>query len=499
MSARRVVRPAVLRGIPLDRHAVIEASAGTGKTFTLEHLVVELVLSTDVPIDRILVVTFTEKATNELRAARAAPSSRSCSRAGRAEPDEAQVRRRGLLDPRRRARRARLAARAPRLRRRDHRDDPRVLPARPARERLRAAAGSSRSSRSTAATRSARAMRDALRGDVAPRSGAGARGSRRRCAAGWSIGRIEELLWNCVQAQGELRPGLRSRGARRGPRGVPRGRGARADGPRRDASAWGMHAPTASKVGSALSDLALARRERRATPADAPRSCRPARRRTRRVSSAKAAAPLLPRPGPTRRACAAALDAHARTPSLPAASRTLLRARARASSRGASARRASTTSTTCWRSSTTPCAGRAAGALAAAMRAALALRAHRRVPGHRRDAVVDLPPRVLRARRPGAARACCLRGRPEAVHLPLPRRGRGDLPRRERRGARGPAARACASTTTTARRPRSSRRRTPSSTTTRRTAPFFTGEHRATRRSPAAAPSARWSTARAAP
>jgi exodeoxyribonuclease V beta subunit len=59
MSSRRVVRPEVLRGLPLDRHAVIEASAGTGKTFTLEHLVVELLLATDVTLDRLLVVTFT--------------------------------------------------------------------------------------------------------------------------------------------------------------------------------------------------------------------------------------------------------------------------------------------------------------------------------------------------------------------------------------------------------------------------------------------------------
>ena len=66
-AVRRVARPGVLGRIPLDRCAVIEASAGTGKTFTLEHLVVELLLTTDVTIDRILVVTFTEKATNELR------------------------------------------------------------------------------------------------------------------------------------------------------------------------------------------------------------------------------------------------------------------------------------------------------------------------------------------------------------------------------------------------------------------------------------------------
>ncbi len=64
----RVARPSVLRRLPLDRHAIIEASAGTGKTFTLENIVVELLLGTDVPLDRLLVVTFTEKATHEIRA-----------------------------------------------------------------------------------------------------------------------------------------------------------------------------------------------------------------------------------------------------------------------------------------------------------------------------------------------------------------------------------------------------------------------------------------------
>lgn len=60
-------KPEILREIPKDRHAVIEASAGTGKTFTLEHLVVDLILTTDVLISQILVVTFTERATGELR------------------------------------------------------------------------------------------------------------------------------------------------------------------------------------------------------------------------------------------------------------------------------------------------------------------------------------------------------------------------------------------------------------------------------------------------
>lgn len=64
----RYPKPEVLAGIPLDRHAVIEASAGTGKTYTLEHLIVEILLAKRVPITEVLVVTFTEKATGELRA-----------------------------------------------------------------------------------------------------------------------------------------------------------------------------------------------------------------------------------------------------------------------------------------------------------------------------------------------------------------------------------------------------------------------------------------------
>src|SRR5260370_9917932 len=68
MSDLKYRRPAILDKIPLDQHAVIEASAGTGKTYTIENLVVELLLKTDATIDRILVVTFTEKATSELRA-----------------------------------------------------------------------------------------------------------------------------------------------------------------------------------------------------------------------------------------------------------------------------------------------------------------------------------------------------------------------------------------------------------------------------------------------
>lgn len=53
--------------IDLTRHAVIAASAGTGKTFTIEQLVHRLIVEKNVPIGQILVVTFTEKATGDLK------------------------------------------------------------------------------------------------------------------------------------------------------------------------------------------------------------------------------------------------------------------------------------------------------------------------------------------------------------------------------------------------------------------------------------------------
>ncbi len=46
---------------------LIEASAGTGKTYSLEHLVVRFLVELNVPIDRILIVTFTKAATAEIR------------------------------------------------------------------------------------------------------------------------------------------------------------------------------------------------------------------------------------------------------------------------------------------------------------------------------------------------------------------------------------------------------------------------------------------------
>ena len=46
---------------------LVEASAGTGKTYALEHIVLRLVIEKAVAIDRVLLVTFTNAATAELR------------------------------------------------------------------------------------------------------------------------------------------------------------------------------------------------------------------------------------------------------------------------------------------------------------------------------------------------------------------------------------------------------------------------------------------------
>jgi len=53
--------------IPLNGINLIEASAGTGKTYTISTLFIRLLLEKNLTIDKILVVTFTEAATEELR------------------------------------------------------------------------------------------------------------------------------------------------------------------------------------------------------------------------------------------------------------------------------------------------------------------------------------------------------------------------------------------------------------------------------------------------
>ena len=53
--------------VPLEKLNIIEASAGTGKTYTLAELYLRLILEKDLTVDQILVVTYTRAATEELR------------------------------------------------------------------------------------------------------------------------------------------------------------------------------------------------------------------------------------------------------------------------------------------------------------------------------------------------------------------------------------------------------------------------------------------------
>ena len=66
MRSFRYSKPEVFPDLS-TRHWVIEASAGTGKTHTIESLVVELVLEADLPLEKIVIVTYTEPASLELR------------------------------------------------------------------------------------------------------------------------------------------------------------------------------------------------------------------------------------------------------------------------------------------------------------------------------------------------------------------------------------------------------------------------------------------------
>lgn len=66
MSARPLTQEAFL-DLPLDGVRLIEASAGTGKTFTLATLATRLVIERGLRVGEVLAVTYTEAATQELR------------------------------------------------------------------------------------------------------------------------------------------------------------------------------------------------------------------------------------------------------------------------------------------------------------------------------------------------------------------------------------------------------------------------------------------------
>jgi exodeoxyribonuclease V beta subunit len=55
------------RTAPLSGRVLIEASAGTGKTWNIGLLFLRLILERQIPVEKILVVTFTDAAAQELR------------------------------------------------------------------------------------------------------------------------------------------------------------------------------------------------------------------------------------------------------------------------------------------------------------------------------------------------------------------------------------------------------------------------------------------------
>jgi exodeoxyribonuclease V beta subunit len=61
------VKPLDIAGVALRGTHVIEASAGTGKTYTITSLFLRLLVEEELSIDQILVVTYTRAATAELR------------------------------------------------------------------------------------------------------------------------------------------------------------------------------------------------------------------------------------------------------------------------------------------------------------------------------------------------------------------------------------------------------------------------------------------------
>ncbi len=66
MSKNKMKKLELDKQIPLDKTCLIEASAGTGKTFSIANIFLQAILS-GIDVDKILVVTFTEAATKELR------------------------------------------------------------------------------------------------------------------------------------------------------------------------------------------------------------------------------------------------------------------------------------------------------------------------------------------------------------------------------------------------------------------------------------------------
>ena len=311
MSARHVDRPAVLHGIPLGRHAVIEASAGTGKTFTLEHLIVELVLAADVTLDQVLVVTFTEKATHELRV-RVRGKLESLLRGDAPEPDEAAVARGDfwtLDDAARRKLERALHAFDGATIATIHAFCQRVL-----RDNAFASGRLFEESQVDGREAFGRALREALRRDVAP-DPVRARWLEAALRSGWSLDTLEGLLWSCTMARGEMRPAFDPLALQAAIEAFPVEDALLRSG-LDTLKAWGVHAGTAKKLGNQLYELAMAVERARGSSDPASLVVDPG---AVEFDYLLDKLPAPGRPGPTGNACTAALALAELAPSLSVA------------------------------------------------------------------------------------------------------------------------------------------------------------------------------------
>jgi exodeoxyribonuclease V beta subunit len=301
----------VLREIPLDRHVVIDASAGTGKTFTLENLVVELILSTDLTIDHLLCVTFTEKATHEIRArVRGKLQALLAGRGDPATPQQVHACDTWTLDERGRKKlEAALHAFDAATIATIHAFCHRVL-----RENAFASGRCFEERQVDGREAFGRAFREALRGEVT-RDPTRALWLEAALRSGWSIGRVEELLWSCVRERAPIRPVFdpAALDAALAAFPVDEAREPRNLG---ELKAWNVHARTAATIVGALSDLADLVEAARAA-GDAPFFVRDAKDVVGKLRDRLQV--LAPRPGRAARVVAAALDLARATPPFSAA------------------------------------------------------------------------------------------------------------------------------------------------------------------------------------
>ncbi len=312
-------RPEALCGVRLDQHAVIEASAGTGKTFTLEHLVVELVVG-GAAMDEILVVTFTEKATTELRLRiRAKLEGLLAGRETVPEPIGESL----VID----------GSARERLERALHGYDGATISTihafcqRVLRDNAFASGRLFEEEQVDGRDVFARVLRDVLRREIA--------GDAHRApwleaalAGGWSIARLEELLWKCLAARCELLPRFDAR-ARESLETLLASvdtAALRSGTAVVELQRWGIHASTAKKLARCLPALADAvdrvRGSANGTPAFV------AAARGLELAYLRECLPASPPgQGPLARACASVRELARCTPSLQAAiAQTMLEA-----------------------------------------------------------------------------------------------------------------------------------------------------------------------------